>query len=116
MGKSRNGKNHKQRLAAYKIKKKQDQERFKKMMYDNYIRAQQEYLASQESHKETEEQEVDIDTGDFNLDIDINDNIIIDDDTGESESVINSDEKNSVTTGTNGPKKPTGIKRTPKGK
>lgn len=68
MSKSKSTKDHKKRLASYKIKRKQDQNRVRKMLYDNYIRAQEEYLANQEAHKETEEQELDIDIGDVNID------------------------------------------------
>ena len=70
MPKSKNGKNHKKRLAAYKLKKKQDEEKLRKMMYEKYLKAQEEYLDSQEEHKDTEEQEIEIDTDDFTIDDD----------------------------------------------
>jgi hypothetical protein len=57
MSKSKNGKNHKQRLAKYKANKKKEQEFFKKKLIDNYIKAQQQALAEQESHTSTQEVE-----------------------------------------------------------
>lgn len=76
MPKSKNKKDHKKRLAAYKLRKKQEQEKLKKLMYEKYIKAQEEYLASQQEHKDTEEQDVDIDidVDDFTIDEDDNDN------------------------------------------
>jgi len=68
MPKSKNNKNHKQRLASYKLQKKQEEERLKKLMYEQYIKAQEDYLAAQEAHKDTEEQEIEIDTDDFTID------------------------------------------------
>lgn len=68
MPKSRNRKNHKERLASYKSNKKHEEEQLRKKMYDQYIKAQEEYLKSQEEHKDTEEQEIEIDTDDFKID------------------------------------------------
>lgn len=70
MPKSKNGKNkdHKKRLASYKLKKKHEEEQLRKKMYEQYIKAQEDYLKSQEEHKDTEEQEIEIDTDDFKID------------------------------------------------
>ena len=69
MPKSKNRKNHKSKLADFKLKKKQEDERMRKVMYDKYMKAQEDYLASQEEHKDTEqEQEINIDTDDFTID------------------------------------------------
>lgn len=86
MPKSRNRKNHKRKTQIYKDRKKQEQEKLKKLMYEKYIKAQEDYLSSQEEHKaveETEEKiEVDVDLPeidvnevdvDTQVDIDIND-------------------------------------------
>jgi len=55
MPKSKNKRNHKERLAKYKANKKKDQELFKKKMIDNYIKMQQEAVANKEEHTSTEE-------------------------------------------------------------
>jgi len=55
MPKSKHRKNHQSKLNDYKDTKKKEQELFKKKMLDNYIKMQQEKLASQESHTSTEE-------------------------------------------------------------
>lgn len=68
MPKSKNSKNHKKRLASYKLKKKQEEEKFRKLMYEKYLKAQEDYLASQEAHTDTEEQEIEIDVDDFTID------------------------------------------------
>lgn len=112
MSKSKSTKDHKKRLAAYKLKRKQQQERFKKQMYDMYIKSQQDYLASQEAHTDSAEQEVDIDVGNINLDEitvpDVPDEIIP---AGSSDGPTDY-----PTTGSDGPRKPTGRKKVPKGK
>ena len=55
MGKTKHRPKHKEKLNQYKDTKKKEQELFKKKMLDNYIKMQQEKLASQESHTSTEE-------------------------------------------------------------
>lgn len=55
MPKSKNGRNHKQRLAKYKANKKKEQELFKKKLMENYIKMQQESLAAKEAHTSTQE-------------------------------------------------------------
>lgn len=67
MPKSRNRKSHKRKLAAYKSKKKQEQEALKKKMYEQYIKSQEENLASKEAHKDTKDIDIDIDTDDFSI-------------------------------------------------
>jgi hypothetical protein len=55
MPKSKNTKDHKNRLAKYKANKKIEQETFKKKMIDNYMKTQQAALAAEEAHTSTEE-------------------------------------------------------------
>ena len=55
MPKSKNRKNHTEKLNKYKANKKKEQESFKKMMIDNYIKMQQENIAAKEAHTSTEE-------------------------------------------------------------
>lgn len=85
MGTTKHRKDHKKKLAQYKDSKKKEQELFKKKMIDNYIKMQQEKLASQEAHTSTEEvsgPEINLD--DLNmvqesaLDVDVNPIIDVD--------------------------------------
>lgn len=55
MPKSKNNKNHRDRLNRYKANKKIEQETFKKKMIDNYMKMQQDALAAEEAHTSTEE-------------------------------------------------------------
>lgn len=55
MPKSKHRKKHQERLSQYKANKKKEQELFKKKMIDNYMKMQQEMMASQEAHTSTEE-------------------------------------------------------------
>lgn len=91
MPKSKNRKNHLQKLNLYKANKKKEQELFKKKMIDNYIKMQEQAYAEQEAHTSTQDvtgPEIDID--DLNsidiedVDIDIEDiDIDIEDSTFE---------------------------------
>ncbi len=74
MPKSKNRKGHKAKKEAYKMKVKQDQERMRKVMHEQYVKSKDDYLASQEMHKDSEEQEIDIDTGDFGM----NEEVVVD--------------------------------------
>jgi hypothetical protein len=55
MPKSKNKKNHSERLAKYKANKKKEQEIMKKKMIDQYIKMQQQAVADKEAHTSTEE-------------------------------------------------------------
>ena len=55
MPKSKNKKNHSERLAKYKANKKKEQESMKKKMIDQYIKMQQQAVADKEAHTSTEE-------------------------------------------------------------
>lgn len=55
MPKSKNKKNHKERLAKYKSNKKKEQELLKKKMIENYMKMQQQAITDKESHTSTQE-------------------------------------------------------------
>lgn len=55
MPKSKHRKSHKIKLNQYKDDAKKKQASFKKMMIDNYMKMQQQNIASQEEHTSTEE-------------------------------------------------------------
>jgi hypothetical protein len=55
MPKSKNRKQHAQKLAKYKVNKKKEQEVFKKKMIEHYMKMQQEAIANKETHTSTEE-------------------------------------------------------------
>lgn len=80
---SKSKRTHKQRVAKYKASLKKNQELLKKRMINNYIKLQQEMMASQEDHTSTHEvngPEINIDELNIldsdvsfdNLDVDIN--------------------------------------------
>ena len=61
MPKSKNRKDHKKKLQAFKDKRKKELDSLKKKLMDNYISAQNKALADKESHSSTQEIMPDID-------------------------------------------------------
>lgn len=64
MPKSKNSKNHKERLNRYKANKKKEQDSLKKKMIEQYMKMQQQAVSEKEAHTSTEEvsgPEIDLD-------------------------------------------------------
>jgi len=92
MPKSRNRKNHSQKLIKYKENKKKEQELFKKKLMDNYIKMQEQAYAEQEAYTSIEEGIVpDIDIDELNnvenLNVTISEDILISEELVEEKAI-----------------------------